>query len=528
LCRHRRCHRLRGRRAGGVYARVETLIEGNIFQELGPPLHWHANGEQLRFTGNTYYGGTTHFMTMTTPWFHGITIDGNNCYGGSLGAYPGGCDIEITGLADRINIFGNHLDTVIDNTGLISSMLTLNGVLTDMIIHDNYMNGNRTGWTIFDCIQLGTATNVQILDNVCVDITDFIHLWGDGTNIVVQGNILHADDPSVTDYILNFVPGGNHSGIRVLDNHMTGYPSGEGAWTNDLEAIDYEIDNTWNDDWDAEEYIRITETFSLQNDDGTKWSFDPGGPDQSLLWENPGIGHTTTVLTSDNKGGVDYVPGLVVDRLATVATDPMSTTDGANPWFDPANAFGLDIASYSRSGRANAVVYEQRFDWNDTTVGDWHLEVTWDTAGFVGCSNECTFTVLVCTSKPCDPDVVVDQVTWSKGHPTGTRRSYHDFGTIDPSTVEVKVRWLNDGQGGPQRARVTGRVYGVQLTDAPYKIGMPDAVKKFIDIGADPPAQCDVGDLWIDTDTSVDLNCVTAANYAICVCHTKDTWGSAN
>jgi hypothetical protein len=57
---------------------------------------------------------------------------------------------------------------------------------------------------------------------------------------------------------------------------------------------------------------------------------------------------------------------------------------------------------------------------------------------------------------------------------------------------------------------------------------MPDAVKKFIDIGADPPAQCDVGDLWIDTDTSTDLNCVTAANYAICVCHTKDTWGTAN
>lgn len=42
--------------------------------------------------------------------------------------------------------------------------------------------------------------------------------------------------------------------------------------------------------------------------------------------------------------------------------------------------------------------------------------------------------------------------------------------------------------------------------------------------GATPPATCSTGQLFIDTDETVDTNCATTADNSICVCHTTNTW----
>ena len=45
-----------------------------------------------------------------------------------------------------------------------------------------------------------------------------------------------------------------------------------------------------------------------------------------------------------------------------------------------------------------------------------------------------------------------------------------------------------------------------------------------IPAGGIPPAWCDVGELWLDTDEAVDTNCTTTADNSICACHTLNTW----
>ena len=42
--------------------------------------------------------------------------------------------------------------------------------------------------------------------------------------------------------------------------------------------------------------------------------------------------------------------------------------------------------------------------------------------------------------------------------------------------------------------------------------------------GADPPATCRVGEIFMDTDTSSDTNCTTGFNGALCRCAATNTW----
>ena len=45
-------------------------------------------------------------------------------------------------------------------------------------------------------------------------------------------------------------------------------------------------------------------------------------------------------------------------------------------------------------------------------------------------------------------------------------------------------------------------------------------------IGADPGATCTAGTIFIDTDETVDTNCTTTADNALCLCVAADTWAA--
>lgn len=42
--------------------------------------------------------------------------------------------------------------------------------------------------------------------------------------------------------------------------------------------------------------------------------------------------------------------------------------------------------------------------------------------------------------------------------------------------------------------------------------------------GGIPPAWCDVGELFLDTDETVDTNCTTTADNSLCACVATNTW----
>lgn len=44
--------------------------------------------------------------------------------------------------------------------------------------------------------------------------------------------------------------------------------------------------------------------------------------------------------------------------------------------------------------------------------------------------------------------------------------------------------------------------------------------------GADAPATCTVGQLFISTDETVDTNCTTTVDNSLCVCHATNTWAT--
>lgn len=44
--------------------------------------------------------------------------------------------------------------------------------------------------------------------------------------------------------------------------------------------------------------------------------------------------------------------------------------------------------------------------------------------------------------------------------------------------------------------------------------------------GASPGATCTVGQLFMDTDETVDTNCTTTNDNVLCICHTTNTWKS--
>lgn len=48
--------------------------------------------------------------------------------------------------------------------------------------------------------------------------------------------------------------------------------------------------------------------------------------------------------------------------------------------------------------------------------------------------------------------------------------------------------------------------------------------KIFLVNGATPPATCTVGELFLDTDETVDTNCTTTLDNSICACSPANTW----
>lgn len=48
-----------------------------------------------------------------------------------------------------------------------------------------------------------------------------------------------------------------------------------------------------------------------------------------------------------------------------------------------------------------------------------------------------------------------------------------------------------------------------------------------VGVGALPPPYCSPGDLWIDTDETVDTNCTTTADNSLCLCHVVNTWDTS-
>lgn len=62
---------------------------------------------------------------------------------------------------------------------------------------------------------------------------------------------------------------------------------------------------------------------------------------------------------------------------------------------------------------------------------------------------------------------------------------------------------------------------GLLMGGVPVKRGPSTFV---IPAGANPPATCAVGELFLDTDELNDTNCATLADNSICACHAPNTW----
>ena len=56
---------------------------------------------------------------------------------------------------------------------------------------------------------------------------------------------------------------------------------------------------------------------------------------------------------------------------------------------------------------------------------------------------------------------------------------------------------------------------------------LADDEPRIVGIGAYPPSTCNPGEVWVDTDETVDTNCATAADNSMCLCSTADTWVEA-
>lgn len=50
------------------------------------------------------------------------------------------------------------------------------------------------------------------------------------------------------------------------------------------------------------------------------------------------------------------------------------------------------------------------------------------------------------------------------------------------------------------------------------------SVKLVIPSGAAPASTCTVGEIFIDTDQTVDTNCTTTADNSLCICTATNTW----
>ena len=68
---------------------------------------------------------------------------------------------------------------------------------------------------------------------------------------------------------------------------------------------------------------------------------------------------------------------------------------------------------------------------------------------------------------------------------------------------------------------------GLLMGAVPRALGPSTIRPTVVGVGAVPPPYCAVGDLWIDTDETVDTNCTTTANNSLCVCHAANTWDTA-
>lgn len=76
-------------------------------------------------------------------------------------------------------------------------------------------------------------------------------------------------------------------------------------------------------------------------------------------------------------------------------------------------------------------------------------------------------------------------------------------------------------------ALVVGLVSGASLlafAATTFHDGIVFATSVAIPNGAAPGATCTVGDIYLDTDQTVDTNCSTTADNSLCLCTAANTW----
>lgn len=78
------------------------------------------------------------------------------------------------------------------------------------------------------------------------------------------------------------------------------------------------------------------------------------------------------------------------------------------------------------------------------------------------------------------------------------------------------------------------KLAGTAVTSSAAELNAVDGLTGVLDspsgttltIGASPAATCTAGSIHIDTDESVDTNCTTTADNALCYCVATDTWAA--
>ncbi|MFP6685674.1 MAG: hypothetical protein VB934_13220 [Polyangiaceae bacterium] len=119
-----------------------------------------------------------------------------------------------------------------------------------------------------------------------------------------------------------------------------------------------------------------------------------------------------------------------------------------------------------------------------------------------------------CTTAPTQNAGLYEVATIGGGGNSLTMTEVFD---VNETNVEAEVfrcsDWLVAGSSG-----------GIEL-GANTVFDTSSAAALRVPNGADCPAVCSPGDVFMDTNTSTDTNCVSSFDGAVCGCHSVDSWG---
>jgi hypothetical protein len=71
---------------------------------------------------------------------------------------------------------------------------------------------------------------------------------------------------------------------------------------------------------------------------------------------------------------------------------------------------------------------------------------------------------------------------------------------------------------------VVGLAISTYAADDCFPVGAGACVKIALPAGTDPPAQCSVGEIYVDLVTATDVNCTTSHDNSLCICDAPNTW----